>query len=403
MHQLKSTVRPAVVYAYVRQLMQIELELKDYKQSVPAGLLVSVLLFAACWQCSLSAACHYVKGTPSHETVRKAMHAALPRRPQELADRLVRVLHESLPWHLKNRPLVFALDIHRRPYYGKFTKGVTRGQEKKSTKKAFAYATLAAFSDSGRFTVGLIQVRQYMRLTTILQRLLQQAALAGLSLSYLLLDKEFYSAEAIDWLQRHGVAFLMPAKRRDGKNGNGHFYEPSKEVGWYQYSWTSRPRRRDFRSGQRKRKSMGLAVGVTVNVCVARHPKKGGRLVYASWGLGKWPPALVVQEYRRRFGIEVAYRQLGQCLAVTTSKDERVRLLLVGVALLLCNAWAHLHGEALGQGPVGHRQLFLPLLRLRHLLLVLGVHLATLLGGIVDEWPTQRPPPPAFAPFENAN
>ena len=91
MHQFKSTVRPAVVYAYVRHLMMIELELRDYKQSVPAGLLVSVLLFTASWQCSLSAACTYVHGTPSHETVRKALHAALPRRPQELADRLVRM------------------------------------------------------------------------------------------------------------------------------------------------------------------------------------------------------------------------------------------------------------------------------------------------------------------------
>ncbi len=403
MHQFKSTVRPAVVHAYVRHLMQIDLELRDYKQSLPAGLLASVLLFAACWQCSLSAACGYVKGTPSRETVRKALHACLPRRPQELADRLVKMLHDSLPWHLGNRPLPFALDIHRRPYYGKFTKGTSRGKEKQSTKKAFAYATLVAFSDSGRFTVGLMQFRQYMRLTTVLERLLQQASDAGLRVARLLLDKEFYSAEVIDWLKRHDVAFLMPAKRKEGKggNGNGHLFAAATPVGWYEYGWTSRPRRHDFKTGKRARKG-GLTVTVTVRMCVARHPKKDERLVYASWGLGKWSPAQVVREYRRRFGIEVKYRQMGQSLARTTSRDERVRLLLVGVALLLCNSWAHLHGEVFSQGPVGKRQVYLGLLRLRQLLLTLGMHLATLLGGLVDAWPSQRPLPPAFAAFENA-
>src|SRR5262249_7556272 len=34
-------------------------------------------------------------------------------------------------------------------------------------------------------------------------------------------------------------------------------------------------------------------------------------------------------------GIESSYRQLGECLAVTTSKDERVRLLWVGLSLML--------------------------------------------------------------------
>ena len=400
MHQFKSTVRPAVVHAYARHLLQIDLELRDFKESVPASLLASVLLFAACWQCSLSAACSYVKGTPCRESVRKALHACLPRRPQELADRLVQMLRDSLPWHLKNRSLPFALDLHRRPYYGRFTRGVSRGKEKNSTKKAFAYATLVAFSDSGRFTVGLLQFRPYMRLTTVLERLLQQAADADLRLARLLVDKEFYSAEVIAWLKRHDVAFLMPVNRRDGECGNGHLFAATTPCGWQEYSWTSRPRRHDFKSGKRVRKR-GLTVTVTTQVCVAAHPKKPERLVYASWGLGKWSPAEVVREYRRRFGIEVAYRQLGQGLASTTSRDERVRLLLVGVALLLCNTWAHLHGEVFSQGPVGKRQVYLRLLRLRQLLLNLGVHLTTLLGGLVDEWPSQRPLPEAFAPFEN--
>lgn len=382
--------------------MQVELELQDYKQSVPAGVLASVLLLAACWQCSLSAACLLTKGTPSHESVRKAMHACLPRRPQELLDRLLRLLRHTLPDHLGRRPLVFALDIHRRPYYGRPTKGSCYGQEKHSTKKSFAYATLAALSPEGRFTVGLMQFRQYMRLTTVVQRLLQQAADAGLSVAYLLLDQEFYSAEVIDWLQRHSVAFLMPAAYKEGEHGNGWLFAPSTAVGWYDYGWTTRPRRRDFKTGRRNRKK-GLSLTVQVRMCVASHPtEEGKRLVYASWGLSKWPPVAVVQEYRRRFGIEVAYRQLGQCLARTTSKDERVRLLLVGVALFLCNLWAYLHSEVFSTGALGERCRLLPLLRLFALRVGLTLALVTFLGGLADDWPPQRPLPKALADFDNA-
>jgi hypothetical protein len=392
----KSTLRPAVVHAYAQQLLVAELELQDYKQSVPAGLLASVLLLASCWQSSLPAACLLVRGTPSHESVRKALHACLPPRTTDLLARLLAALRRSLPGHLRARPLAFALDLHQRPYYGKFTRGCTRRQKKKSTRKSFTYATLAALSPEGRFSVGLLLTRPFMRYTTIVARLLGQAREAGLSVAYLLLDKEFYTAEVIDWLQRHDTPFLMPAAR---KGGNGWLFEPATQVGWYDYTWESRPRRHDFKAGRNYR---AAAMSVTARVCVATHPRKGGRLVYASWGLSKWPPQAVVQEYRRRFNIETKYRQLGQCLASTCSRSERVRLLLVGVALLLCNLWAYLHSEVFSLGALGERRRLLPLLRLLALRVGLAQAIVTTLGGLADEWSPQRPLPKELADLDNA-
>jgi hypothetical protein len=402
MRPCQSTLRAETVHAYARQLLVEELRLRDYKQSVPADRLADVLLLAAGGPSSLTAACAGCQGAPSREAARRARRAALPSRPQELLNRLVGLLHRCLPEHLRQRRLVGALDLHGRPYYGRPTRGTSRGQEKRSTKKAFAYASLAVYSDAGRFTVALIQVREHMRLTTIVARLVRQALVAGISIAYLLLDKEFYSAEVIAWLQRHDVAFLMPMVCKKGGKGNGHFFQPSTPVGWYEYSWTSRPRRRDFKAGKRHRRG-GLRLTVRVAVCVARHPcEEGKRLVYASWGLGKWAPATVVYEYRRRFGIEVSYRQLGQCLAVTTSRDERVRLLLVGLALFWGNLWAWLHSEAFSTGPVGKRRLALAACRLRALAAAVIDVTVTLLGGPVKEWTTQRPLPPPLALLEVA-
>jgi Transposase DDE domain len=394
MRHNQSTLRPAVVHAYARQMLVAELELKDYQQAVPAGVLARVLLLAACWQCSLSAACPLLRDAPSHESVRKALHACLPPRPLDLLARLLAALRRSLPDHLGRRPLPMALDLHQRPYYGKFTRGCTRRKKKKSTRKSFTYATLAVFAPEGRFSVGLLLTRPWMRHTTILQRLLDQAQAAGLSVSYLLLDKEFYALEVMAWLQRRRVPYLMPTRQNTSRPP----FDPGRSVGWYEHTWEGYPKRRDFATGESYRAGR---VRVSGRVCVARHPKKGKRLTYASWGLGKWPPAVVVQEYRRRFGIETAYRQLGQCLAQTSSKDERVRLLLVGVALLLCNVWACLHSEAFGLGALGERRRQLPLLRLLGLRLALAWAIVTLLGGLVDQWPTQRPLPPELTQPES--
>ena len=45
--------------------------------------------------------------------------------------------------------------------------------------------------------------------------------------------------------------------------------------------------------------------------------------------------------------IETSYRQLGECLAVTTSRDVVYRLLLVGVSLLIRARWVESGGVTL--------------------------------------------------------
>jgi hypothetical protein len=96
----------------------------------------------------------------------------------------------------------------------------------------------------------------------------------------------------------------------------------------------------------------------------------------------------------------VKQRQLGQCLAQTSSRDGRVRRLLVGVALLLGKLWAWLHGAVFARGPLGGRRR-LPLLRLRTLARGLAEAIGTALGGLVAPWPAQRPLPPELAHLES--
>jgi DDE family transposase len=396
MRPYQPTVKASTVHAWAQRLLQQTLELEQWQPAIPLKVVVSVLLLAACWQTSLTGACQLVKEKPSHRQVRNALQACLPPRPRDLLARLLRALQQTLPDYLFGAPRVMAIDLHQRPYYGKKkTKGCTLRQKKASTKKSFTYATLAVLDAGGRFTVGLLPTRPHMRWTTVVEQLLQQAGGIGLQVSYLLLDKDFYSAEVIALLQKRHVPFLMPAKKRGKKPGcgNQHLFQPDCPVGWHPYTWTTALRRMDFQSKKRRERGQ---LTVTVQMCVARR-EKGGKaetLVYATAGLGKaWSPAQVVAAYRRRFGIEAKYRQLGQCLARTSSRCERLRLLLVGMALLLCNLWSYLHSEVFGTGPAGKRQLHRQVARLTSLIAAVAAVIAEQFGGWLSEWTTQHPLP----------
>jgi hypothetical protein len=391
MRHKQSTLRASDVQAHARRLLLDELDLEAYKPCLPPALVVSLLLLASVWQTSLSAACSMVKDPPCRESARQAALCLLPRKPTELLAALLRALRNTIPDHLRRLPVVMALDLHQRPFYGRRgTRGSTRRQKKAGTRDSFTYATLAAATRWGRFTVGLLPTRPTMRLSTIVGALLKQAEGAGLGICVLLMDKEFYAAEVVDLLQRLGVPFVIPAEK---KKATRHLYDPKAAVGFHDYGWTGALMRYDPEAKKRVKKG---ELTVRVRGCVARHRKTGEPLVFATWGLVGVSPVGVADLYRRRFGIEVCYRQLNQCLARTSSTNERYRLLLVGLALLLCNLRAYLHSEAFSSGSLGETWRHLEAMRLMQLRAAVAAVIAALFGGYLSEWATQRPLPPGF-------
>jgi hypothetical protein len=183
----------------------------------------------------------------------------------------------------------------------------------------------------------------------------------------------------------------MPMLRRGQQergSGTTRFFRRDCGTGWYGYSWTARPRRRDETTGKMRKTA---AVTVAVRVCVVAG---GPRQVFVCWGI-RWDPVLVAKRYEHRFGIESSYRQLGSVLAVTTSTDERVRLLHVGVALLVRQYWCWVIDEWQGAAgeAVGGRRLF----RLAELQVWLLHTLLDALGYRLELLPEQVPPPTVTA------
>ena len=73
-----------------------------------------------------------------------------------------------------------------------------------------------------------------------------------------------------------------------------------------------------------------------------RHHRTGRRhtrkLLYVTWRVGGGPVE-IRDLYRRRFGVESSYRQLGEARPRTSSRDGVVRLLWVAIGLIVRNAW----------------------------------------------------------------
>jgi putative transposase len=329
--------------------------------------LVHLLVRAAAEMRSLSAIARQAHGAPTLETVRQALLKYLPSRPEDLMPATTRALHSRLPKSLRKRPRTMAIDWHLRPYYGTpRTPGIYFAQAKASTRVFFAYASLLVIRRGQTFTVGLVPVAAGAEQTAVIAQLLDQAKQVGLRVRRLLLDRGFYAATTIQWLQEHGLGFIMPMIKR-GKSGSTkgdctgttQFFRPRRR-GWSSYTWTAHPRR----SG---RKAMAP---VTVAVCMAARPKGKGKnkgpLVYACHQV-RCTPEEVRKLYRKRFRIETSYRQLGEGLAATCSRNRVYRFLLVAIALMLRNLWVWLHWTMLADKTAEGRRLRLDKLPLRQM------------------------------------
>jgi Transposase DDE domain len=391
----RASISTAEVHDYVVSLIQRYVKLKDFGKSCTSSVIITVLFYAAARITSISAACRHLGQAPSDETFRQALLATLPQWA-ELQRRLNRALAGDLPKGLLKRPQEIAIDTHEVPYHGKPLQERNEfrgGKSRRGTTHFHNYATAYLVRKGYRFTLAMAWFRQDDSFTDVLQRLLRQVRQCGVKVRLVLLDRGFYSAEVIRYLQASRTPFLMPLKaagrrprqerkvRRDARR----FFE-QKRSGWAQHTWQSGGRR------------------VSVQVCIccenyAGWKRKHGRvaLVFAYWGFRPGSIPWIRQTYRRRFGIETSYRQMERARIRTSTRDPLRRLLFAGIALLLRNAWIWLHLMRLASRHGEVVTLHLERLRFTDLLLKLQRFAEQLLGPEPLDTSQPLPPPPLAA------
>ena len=212
-----------------------------------------------------------------------------------------------------------------------------------------------------------------------------------LRISMLTLDREFYTREIMSLLNRREIQFLMPAVKKD---------TVKKAIG-------------EFKTGKRKAVSRHIITSsdriseeFTLIIRKAKDATDAAKVATGEGGKDDEPvchvfatnipedaiqddPDGFVELYRKRWGIETAYRCYEKARPRTTSRNESVRILLMFFPFLLYNAWI-LAGhfiEGSGLGPRGRKRMTLS--RSKKFL----VRLST--GSTLKERPPKRHPPDA--------
>jgi hypothetical protein len=388
MRQPQYTLTPAHVHTHTCWRLQKHVRLADHGRKCRADTLWTVLCYAASRIISLAAACAALRDAPCDSAAHDALLATLPNY-SELQRRLNRALQGDLPYALSRRRQPLALDLTLLPYHGKplhHRDEIYRSQAKSGTSHFHAYATAYVIRKGRRFTVALTSVGRRDALAAVLQRLLRQAARAGVRPRYLLLDRGFCSVDVIRYLQNARYAWLMPlvlrGRKADHPKGpsGSRVFAGRKRSGWAEYTMTNTARRT-----------------ARFRVCIKCRNRRGERgrqgreaLVYAFGGpLRPSSFTWVKETYRSRFAIETSYRQMHQARIRTCTRDPLLRLLYVGVALLLRNVWVWLHWQVLARRQRGGRRIDLGRLSFRKMLVWLQ-HWAEARLGVHDEIATEH-------------
>jgi hypothetical protein len=332
MRRSHSTITPALVRSTAHAALQQALPCKRHGK-VTVCRLLDVLLLVAALRSSLSAIVRRFRFGFSHETARQAVAANLPDRLR-LQQGLLDALYAFGGRTLRRRRWDIAIDLHYCPFYGdRNTPGIVGGQKKHGSKHHYAYATAAVIHRRHRYTVGLLALPVNCKPHEIVADLLDQIHPRGVRLRGVALDSGFDSGETLLLLQRQGLSYVVPLRRkgRGTNRRNACFALPVGTITAVEWQ-TEKSRQR-----------------VQTQAVVVRRAGERTVKVYAFGGWGTSAALTRARQakraYRRRFGIETSYRQMNESKGRTTKKDGVYRLLLLGLALLLRQVWVWLSGQ----------------------------------------------------------
>lgn len=380
------TISDREVQALAQSWLDQTLQFKDHGWKCTSNVLWQVVLLAAARMISLFAACRDLSRAPCDETVRNALRDNLPKRPATLERWMEPALCGHFPKRLTSRKRQVAIDWHLIPYHGEphhNANELYHSQPKSGTTKFHAYATACIVEEGFRFTVATTYVRGNESLVTVLTRLLDRIASLTIGIKTLLLDRQFFTSEVITFLQSREIPFVIPvmirgrkpSKRAAKKGKRQKRKRPQtlrdfkrQRAGRYAFTWPV------------KKVSVSFTVVVAYKSFQNHHTnhRQCKKLLYAVWRV-PGAPFEIREMYRRRFGIEASYRQLGQARIRTCTTDPLLRLFFVLVALVLRNVWVWLHltyfAERGGPEPTIH----LERMRFRRMLTWIAHVIATVL------------------------
>ncbi len=303
--------------------------------------LYEVLAGASAGGTSINHICEKTEESPHANTVRGYLTDQFDLDAVEsVGDTLLqRDTVETLP----DRPVEVCTDLHLDPYYGEEeeTEALYSSQAKRGTTSFHAYATLYVRVRNKRYTLAVRQLTAGETTGDVLGEFLELLDGLDLGVKAVYLDRGFYNSTCLNLLYAYNYAYVIPI------------------IKWGETIQD------ELNSGWSREIEHGLAGKVTFPVfidCVyqrGRYDENGvARHGYAADAPFIDTPRDARHHYSKRFGIESSYRLAKQSLAMTSSRDAGLRLLLFVVSLVLQNSWRYLHWKYVAAPRRGGRHLW---------------------------------------------
>ncbi len=286
--------------------------------------LYEVLAGASAGGTSINHVCETTEDSPHANTVRGHLTDQFDLETVEAVGNtlLQRDVLETLP----DRPVEVVADLHLDSYYGDEdeTEALYFSQAKRGTTAFHAYVTLYARVRNKRYTLAVRQLVAGETTSDALSEFLDLRRF-DLRVKAVYLDRGFYNSTCLKLLYAHNYAYIMPIVK--GRNDPGRTQQ-----------------RLESRDRTRTRWAGNLPVFIDCVYQQGRYDEHGvARHGYAADAPFIDTPRDAREHYSKRFGIESSYRLANQSLALTSSRDAGLRLLLFIVSLLLQNVWRYLH------------------------------------------------------------
>lgn len=284
----------------------------------------------------------------------------------ELESQINQALKSRIPLGLKKGCLKIAIDLNLICYYGKPTLEelpyIYRSQAKSGTHSFYAYATLYVITKNKRVTLAVRGVRQHDTSVAIITYLLAELDSLKINVKRLYLDRGFFNAPVIRWLQALDIPFLMPAIKTGKQGGIKQFLKGRKS---YKTTYTITRSKDD---------SVTFDLGVICKYRKGKRKLQQRGVQYFVYVLYKIPTNLdyIYQDYRKRFGIETSYRLKNICRIKTNNKNPVLRLLFVGISFLLVNIWVNLLWRRISRKRKGSRLIYRTFFPLKQMLAFLS-------------------------------
>lgn len=331
--QSNRIIRSEQLLTVFMQTLRRYLPLELQQTRITEDDILAVLSYASVHQTSIETACQELTAAPSGNRLREVLAAALPSRPI-LQRQLNTVLRAQLPRPLRKakRALALALDITLIPYHGQPAHDeaeVLQAQAKAGTRHFHGYATVAIVHHRRRYVLALRFLQQHESMVRIVRDLLNRVRRLKIPVRRVYLDKEFYSLDVFRTLDRRHWSYVVPVPIRGKQGGIRQFFGKH----------SSRYATYTLHSTQQHR-TYTIRVAIVHRYRSRCSQRRFGWFAFAVRGLPpRLAPRQVFELYRQRFGIETSYRQMNTVRARTSSRDPRLRLLLVGLALVLVNLY----------------------------------------------------------------